>query len=408
MTVTASREQLRDELKQLLRLLGKQYIRSWYTGISKNEDFFPLLEELVDELFVKVCERSDGADWDEFLHQIVPALLLRHLEDFNTAVDRQYAEQSFAEAFYEVNGLHDGVVSQSAYLMRVADGLLSVLLPYEELVSDVGYAFVRELLSDVLLALYSERLSDVYFWDDLLIKLLRKPMATDEQPKSIFGRVHDWASTTGPELFARGSEVYQSINAQHAPGQLEAAVLSETALTRIIAAVLTPSFSHLSLGLITHLVVPLVDMWRGAAIRSLLSDFITRQTSSAALTRHAQWLNHFLFPNGQPSPSRVVPTEDTQAILRITAKEELVLDIPFFSDKQVNKVLLFRLLDAAITTLLPELARQTPEQIRKKRIMIHQADSEAFGLGGISSIYRTKAPAEDEEPAMARRPTAPM
>jgi hypothetical protein len=388
MTVTASREQLRDELKTLLSLLSQQYIRSWYSGLSKDEEIFDLLQGLVDDLFVKVCERSESVDWHGFIHEVVPAILLKHLEDFNRAQERQHADQTFAEAFNEANGMHDGAVDQSAYLMRVADSLLCVLLPYEELVSDVAYAFVRELLSEVLLTLYSERLSDVYLWDQVLIKLLRKP---SNNYGSTFDKIHGFVMCTIPKLAAKVSPLWNAVNRQHQQLPVGSSTLSETALTRILHSFLVPSCPSLWLSMVMHLCVPVADMWRGPAIRSLLSSFVQSQMTSAALTRHAQWLTHFLFPDGKPSPARIVPSEETQIHLRLMATNDLMLDVPFFSDKQVTKVLLFRLLDAAMTTLLPELARQTAEQIKQKRIMIHQADNEAFGLGGISSITQGKS-----------------
>ena len=365
-------DELNQEIHKLISLLVKQHVRSWYTELSQDEQLFNLLKELTNEIHAKLAGRAQVVDWEAFAVESLPELVLLHLQDFNRATERCRTNQNFATSFIDQHS-HIGVIDEQAYLTHVSDGLLTILLPYDDLINDVAYSFTRELLADLLLRDVVDRLSEPWFWDEMILKFIEQRNkkshgSWSEVLLSISDRIMAFVRTT--TWTARRS-------------------LYDTAIPSIIEELLRPSELPLGKMLLSDVVLPIADLLVGDTILQRMRKGLRRSLNNASLTKVVRLTHHILFPDGQPSPTRVIPSLTEQEDNRARVAQALPIAFPFLAHKSVNKVLIFKLLDALLGTIFPELKTRSPQQLKDKVIAIVNADREAGGEGGIGSFTRS-------------------
>lgn len=365
---------LDDEIHRLISLLLKQHVRPWYNNITQDEQLFAAFERLVNDVNLRLAGRVQGVDWENFvLHRIFEVILV-HLEDFNRAAERRNSSQSL-EAVFLAKEEHLGIHDEQAYLSLVVDGLLTILLPSEELVSEVAYGFTRELLADLILADLIDRLCEPWFWDELVQKLMRR--------------------RTGPGAGAGLLNSAKSILSWFSPPSSINQSLYDTAIPKIIAQLAVPSrylFKHVFIDYI----LPSADLFFGHHWLSKLRDALRRDLTKSSMARIVAFTRMILFPDDLPSPARVVPTEVEQSELRHFVEEQCPVPFPWFRNKAINKVLLFKIMDCVLGTIFPELKIRSPQQLKEKAIAILDADREAGGAGGISTGKANNTPTKDE------------
>lgn len=414
------------EVHALLSLLVKQHVKSWYVELSQNEDLFQYFDGLTEHINRTLNLRVGAVLWDDFILRTLPEMVLRHLEDFNIALDRSRTDLCLTAAFENLQS-HVGVANQEEYLMHIADALLIVLLPENDLMSEVAYSFAREVLADLVLETVIERLSEPWFWEENLLRLfesLRTRFATwpfdwlqgirsvcASAVRRIFRTaprpcvsVKESELTEKPEIdfivsgIASGPSLYdrilRSVRARSS--------IYESAVPGIVHQLAKPSSYPFLKAISDTLLLPLIDVLYGQQIikhaRTFTEDMISH-SSFASLVRFARAV---LFPNDEPSASRVTPTSVQQAATRAEIAEILPdgVNLPFLESKQINKILLFKILDALLCTIFPELQKRSPEQLREVVARIRQANVEAEGSGGIRTGQTQSGNANTRSPTI--------
>lgn len=413
----ACESELALEIRQLISLLIKQHVRVWYTKLTQDEELFEHFHNLTDHVRTTLSGRAQAVDWQQFFLGRIPGIILRHLEDFNLATDRCRANLPLEGAFLALQS-HSGIENQETYLMNVADALVVILLPENDLTSDLVYGFVRELLSDLVLKTVIERLSEAWFWDEVILKMHHNISARCSMEKDRGWRAlsrksfwtswwstirHSWSSRG--ESFETGDKSRNLFSALSSLFNWDLLVLGpikrrmagqslyDTAFPRIFEELLKPTEWSLLKPTFISFILPLLDLLHGDRILHKAKDALEGKLSDASLTIMVRIARKILFPNDEPSPSRIIPSEVAQEALRRQLSEILPanMNIPFFRSKQINKQLLFNILDALLGTLFPELVRRSPQQLKEKVIRIRQANLEATGSGGISTIRSPKS-----------------
>lgn len=401
-------DELKDQVHVLAKLLIEEHVAVWYNVLTDDQELLESLTGLTETLYLQIAERCESVDWQPLLEDKLPREVLRFLEDHNTASDRRLANQTVEESFLELCD-HPGRQDEQKYLTDIADGLLVLFLPIEDLSSGVAYSFVRELLADLVLKLLVQRLSAPWFLDTLVLeqtakrglqkRQLLERLAGYADPANLV-EVLSSAVNAGLRQLGRWSHRLMSTNSQsdkHAKDDANGqSSLYDTVLYDIVEAAIRPSFGPLARGFLSSTALPGLDLLCGSKAVTLLRSELQSLATRASATKAARLLTDILFPNGKPSPPMIIPSIAQQAELRAAVEQlftipasrftsEWRLELPFWSSKECNKVLLFRLLDLLLVELLPELGRRTPSELKSMRMRVRQADLEAQGVAGIGS-----------------------
>ncbi|KAJ3186372.1 hypothetical protein HDU85_007812 [Gaertneriomyces sp. JEL0708] len=167
------------EIAEILIILLRDYVCSWYHDISYDEAF---LKEIVDVVAFAVRQLEqkhlNNIDWVLFLSKDLPELLGRHVQDFRRCKESHgtmySGDRTFEELFHGCQphcGL-DSPESEAEYYRRVVELLMSFLLPPEELKSDSVRFVAREILTNAVIRKCVETMSDPNFINRSIIKAL--------------------------------------------------------------------------------------------------------------------------------------------------------------------------------------------------------------------------------------------
>ncbi|KAI9004260.1 PXA domain-containing protein [Gaertneriomyces semiglobifer] len=167
------------EIAEILIILLRDYVCSWYHDISHDEAF---LKEIVDVVAFAVRQLEqkylNNFDWVLFLSKDLPELLGRHVQDFRRCKESHgtmySGDRTFEELFHGCQphcGL-DSPESEAEYYRRVVELLLSFLLPPEELKSDSVRFVAREILTNAVIRNCVETISDPNFINRSIIQAL--------------------------------------------------------------------------------------------------------------------------------------------------------------------------------------------------------------------------------------------
>lgn len=413
-----------NEIRALLNLLVRQHVKSWYADLSQDEQLFREFEDISSHIQKTLSGRVRAVDWPLVLNTALPDLVLRHLQDFNIAADRSRGDHSLEDAFLSLQG-HQGISDQDSYLMHVADALLVILLPENDLLSEVAYSISREVMSDLVLRAIVDRLSEPWYWDELLLKCSKQYQNLIAQEKVNFSRratsvfasikrslmkslIHWHPGTVVVDRAQSPKSKDKWTYLQHPAKTFEMfteqlksrASIYDTAFPSILLEFTRPSNWAFAKASFFGVLLPLIDILLGEE----LSHAMTRSTRSAishnSLAQMIQLARHILFPDDKPSPGRVVPSLSEQVALHAALQQALPsgVEIPFFSSKLINKVLIYKILDNILGTVFPELLKRSPEQLKEKIVHIRQANVEAEGSGGIRTGNMNSRPSSLHSP----------
>lgn len=400
------------EIRQLISLLINQHVRAWYTKLTEDEDLFLHFHGLTEHIRSTLAGRAQTVNWEHFFLETIPQLILQHLENFNLAQHRSRANFPLEAAFLNLQ-THDGIEDQDTYLMNIADALVVTLLPDDDLHSDLSYAFIREMLADLVLKTVIERLSEPWFWDEIMLKVYFKLHDNTLENKDcswwkiIAGitshglqHLRSWLKSESPAkdrgkvasiAYACFDWDFPSFgNLMHHKTTTQS--LYETPIPELMHELLRPSDWPLLKSACTFFFLPAVDLFAGDQIMQRIRFGLRKSLSHTSVAVMVSLSRKILFPNNEPLPSRIIPSDTEQVILHTQVQSILPtgMNIPFFSSKQINKQLLFNILDTLLGTLFPELLRRSPEQLMENAKRIRQANMEASGNGGISTIKATR------------------
>ncbi|KAJ2999660.1 hypothetical protein HDV02_002133 [Globomyces sp. JEL0801] len=153
-----SSDTVNEELSKVIALLLNEYIASWYSLISPDEELYKVLVKSITTLLTQIERKLSRVEYVELLGYHLPIVLSNHIRDHRNCcskVGTTYSGgKSFDQLFY---GAQPHVALQSPeaeaeYMRRVSQILLDAMLPELDLQSDTVRLLFREIVCNNALA----------------------------------------------------------------------------------------------------------------------------------------------------------------------------------------------------------------------------------------------------------------
>jgi len=353
------------------------------------------------------------------------------VERSNTVYAPRMSPQQIFRSYQPHPALANGAESERQYLQLLSNGLLAVLLPNEDLSSDCERSLLREILASLVFGGMLDKLSEPFMLYEIIttvVRKLRPDLAPPDPPPVALSRRSSVKPgvvriETPPPTAPRSPPPAP-------PGAIERTFVALAGTVSTIYSVLA-SLHHLLLNplparpnrrvlirsalpacISTLLNFRSLQPWLPSALRLLTKPFESRRTLLGALlddllisklTPHLtspqilidilRSARATLFPGNMPAPPRKNPTEKEKKRIRTVAEHTLLAAFPEvatkvwwrrldkkdmatqagknwldpFAEKEVNKVLIVRLIDLVVARLLPELLTSGGVELRKLR-----------------------------------------
>ncbi|KAI5476115.1 hypothetical protein MNV49_000385 [Pseudohyphozyma bogoriensis] len=341
-------------LLDLISLICREYILTWYSKISRDPDraFINQVTSIFIHLVQAVEVRLAQVDLCELAVLDLPAVLERHVRDFEEAEERHatgHAHNLDRDNVFHLLQPHiaislvpkgSALVPQvdKAYLRALVTNLLALLLPPEDYRAETERAIVREIVVNIVLGNVFDKVAQPWFLHTLIAKLLDRPNTSSIPPPT---RKDSTPSSPTPFL-PRAVQVLQSLptffyavlaslsalyhTARSSPVPLNLQPYSLTAPTLSLLVALLPSSPLLSQSL-HYLSIPL--SLASSFTSSLVFWVCTKKIFTANLTKKIlEAATNGLFPGGHPPPRVPDPTPEEQELVRKLAEERLSFLLP--------------------------------------------------------------------------------
>ncbi|KAL7267465.1 hypothetical protein RUND412_009949 [Rhizina undulata] len=376
------------ELYAFLAIICRDFIYSWYSQITTDNGFVDEVIAVVAHCTRSIEERLRKVDLEVLLLDEIPALLNHHVQDYRSALARHDTalspHMSLSEIFHNFQphpALDQLPTTEKLYLKLLSSGILSVLLPTEDLDSDCERSIIREILANVVLWNIVDRLSEPYIIYDIITKLLQPTPPKD--PNSRTSRRRSASKRNGAETKAAAINTQETIEEIPMPSKRSKFTINfrlPSIPTAKILSILDTVFGFLftALSLLTSLLASIISLmhnppppplrtkpilqmsifptissflhiptfhpWlfgnlrllskpfqsRSSTPGSLLDDLLSRSfrekiLSPTTLITALRLSRAALFPGNAQAPAKPVPSIKEQARIR-KACEEAVLD----------------------------------------------------------------------------------
>lgn len=152
------------QLYSLLALFYKNFIFSWFNSISKNEDFLHELINLVSVIAKRVEERLRSVSLQLLLLDKVPIVLDNHLNNVKTVIKNKNSKFETDLDCLDKHIAVTGDLNDLLNYLKVQTSLmLNVLLPTNEINSNLTNSFLDSLISKQVYNLLLKLSSKSYF-----------------------------------------------------------------------------------------------------------------------------------------------------------------------------------------------------------------------------------------------------
>lgn len=352
----------------LISLICREHILTWYSAISRDPDraFINQVSAILIHVVQALEVRLAHVDLVELVVLDLPALLERHVRDFDDAEDK--ARTGHAHNLDRDNVFHllqphlaiglvpfpaTGVVEpvvDKSYLRALVTNLLVLLLPPEDCRAETERAIVREIIVNVVFGSLVGRVAQPWFLHMMIGKVLERQEGgqpvhrTDEQnppptspitSKQALGSaqavLHHGLSVLSKiaPLFravtASVSALYHTATASPVPAHY-AGVSPLSAPTLSFIQTLLPPSPLLSQTL-HYINLPL--SLASSFITSLMFYIFNEKVFTPNLTQSLLELaTRALFPNGHPPPKEPDPNLEEREELRIRCEELVAAVLP--------------------------------------------------------------------------------
>jgi sorting nexin-25 len=177
-----------DALDELLELIMRDFVKSWYSNISSNPVFTNEVDKAIRIALLSLQERMLSIDLVEITTTRLVPILTAHFKDFydaEKAVRGKHLNRSVTESEeldlaiagkYRDGKLHpaaslsysDTRMVQQDYLRNLVQDLLPYLLPSSMVTSRAVSVLIKELVSCAVLSPVMQLLSDPDTWNQIM------------------------------------------------------------------------------------------------------------------------------------------------------------------------------------------------------------------------------------------------
>ncbi|KAA8899916.1 hypothetical protein TRICI_006286 [Trichomonascus ciferrii] len=394
-------DRVNKEFYALLGLILRQFVSSWYSKITEDGKFVYEIVKTVSGVVGRLEDRALSLDLDTIILDDLPYMLDAHIQDFRFAKRRHAGGLGLETLEATFKNMRPHIATQNAeneqlFLKVLAKGLTLSLLNDVEVNSACSKTLVSTIISDIALKNAVERLSEPWMIHEIIIKIIDQ--LTNKKKEELRDEfTEDVKLSMTQQIGLLYSQTISKIAQLVAYGGKSFAYVVSSSSSR-------NEREGESIPLITRSIFPLIDhilqfSERKPLLTSLISIFAqilktdklastSSQVAQAAINRHVRSdelvctilraARETMFPNnGNMGPPRIIPNEDEQRELYEKTRSKLnalfpermkthvysndtdsvVIDLlDVFSNKQINKSLVYNVLDYAILSLVPELA----------------------------------------------------
>lgn len=177
-----------DALDELLDLLLRDFVKTWYNGISKNPSFVNEVDRAIRVALGNIRDRMLSVDLVEIGTSRLVPIMTAHFKDFHdaeTTVRGKHLNRSVTESDeldlaiagkYRDGKLHQAAslafsntrLVQQEYLQKLVEKLLPKVLPESIITSRAVSVLIRELVACAVLFPLLQILSDPDTWNQLM------------------------------------------------------------------------------------------------------------------------------------------------------------------------------------------------------------------------------------------------
>ncbi|ORX95521.1 PXA-domain-containing protein [Basidiobolus meristosporus CBS 931.73] len=166
------------ELYNLLALLLRDFVLTWYDSISQDPEFLSEIVYTFSNITQELEDRCSKVDWTKLIVYNFSSILKRHYQDFRLCKSKVGTSQAgyatFETLFHGIQP-HFALSSSEAekeYLRELSERMLRILLPVEEYESDTVRYLLREIMTCTVLTNVVNSLSDPYTINNIIVKSL--------------------------------------------------------------------------------------------------------------------------------------------------------------------------------------------------------------------------------------------
>lgn len=423
-TLTSS-DEVNIEIYALFGLICRQFVQTWYYKIVDDPAFIYDISSVLAHVVRQLEERVGQIDMYGFLLDELPMILDVHIQDIRMVRERYKSSllpaDTFEDAFHAIRP-HPALSSpenEKIFLQILSKGITVFLLDPANLNSPLATSFISSILCDIGLKNAVEKLSEPWMLYEIITKVIgifcpdsdaetesgkQIPKKDSHIPPGIPGVViHPSTVTTQAGVLytrivrlcgsalARGGKLFAFLGSFASGEELSFEKTRVPLVGTSIFSLLDTLFQlnvkkPLLPATLRVFSIPFaygrIGMVCNRVIDFYLHKFVGNEHTVSKIVRIAR---ETLFPNfGPMGPGRVNPDAEEQAIIRAAAHEAIFKNTPetarviflgddahkgideildLFANKQVNKHLVYSLLDHIVATLAPELVEMTPQEL---------------------------------------------
>lgn len=416
-TLTTS-DEVNIEIYALFGLICRQFIQSWYYKIVDDPAFIYDISAVLAHVTRQIEERVTQLDIFGLLLDELPMIMDAHIHDVRMVKERYKSSllpaESLESAFHTVRP-HPALgndENEKLFLQMLSKGLTVTLLDSASLNSPLAVSLISSILCDIGLKNAVEKLSEPWMLYEILTKVLDIICPQDDHAnhKAEVKKPELSSATLNPTtitmqanvLYKRlvsicGSALAQSGKLLAFLGSFASGEELSFEKTRV-PVVGTSIFSLLDTLFQLNVKKPLIPAsLRVASIpfaygrlgkicNRVVDFYLTKFVGNEhAISKILSTVRSTLFPgNGPMGPGRPFPSDSEQTQIRATAADRLFKAVPeparfilfgddprkgvddildIFANKQINKHLVYALIDHLVSAVAPELVEMTPQEL---------------------------------------------
>lgn len=350
-------------LLDLISLICREHILTWYSSISRDPDRAFIRQ--VTSIFIHVIQalevRLAQVDLVELIVLDLPSLFEQHVNDFDQSIERAnsvHAHNLNSDSVFHSLQPHIAIsISPSTstsevlvevdkvYLRALVDTLLRLLLPSEDYTAETERTIIKDIIVNVIFGSVFDKVAQPWFLHQLIAKVLEGKELEAEQKKSqiIDGTKSKQATKSHSSLlnstistitsippFLRAisvtvSTIYCTITSSPVPNHYKNEPPTTTPLINLSLSLLPPStavkqsihYMQIFLGIFSTFFTSLIYYVFNAKILNakLVQTVLEVATKS-------------LFPNGHPPPKEDDPTEEERKVLKSRCEAVVARSLP--------------------------------------------------------------------------------
>lgn len=191
-----------DPLSEVLNYVLRDYVYTWYLGLSTDEAFTDHIRDLVHQVIINFSSRANGVDWVQYLTIQLVDDFASHLRLFrqaqtklklkkNNAADGNAKAPDLLSLFFNLETTMEQKLlcrdlvciskeREMEYLQHLGEVLLYLLLPPDDFHNKVMRVFLRELLVNTVLLPVINLVSDPDYINQTIVWMCRNNMPTSD------------------------------------------------------------------------------------------------------------------------------------------------------------------------------------------------------------------------------------